>query len=69
MINYPEIYWPEQCEYCYKALNTSHCVRNQGFMKKLQGMYKEYLGTVEFKCDYFSLDPAKKTNQIAETQS
>lgn len=52
------IYWPEQCKYCLKALNTTYCGKNQAFMKKLNSMYREYIGTVEFKCDYFSLDKA-----------
>jgi hypothetical protein len=25
-------------------------------MRKLNGMYKEYLGSLEFKCDYFTPD-------------
>lgn len=64
MINYPEIDWPEQCKFCLRALNTTHCDRNQAFMKKLNNMYHEYLGKIEFKCDYFSVDEKKlKKNQ------
>lgn len=59
MIGNPEIYWPEQCKFCLRALNTTYCDRNQAFMKKLDNMYHEYLGTVEFKCDYFSVDKKK----------
>lgn len=59
MTDHPEIYWNEQCLYCLRALNTTYCDRNQVFMKKLDSMYNEYLGTVDFKCDYFSVDKKK----------
>ena len=59
------IYWPEQCKYCSRSWTTEHCARNQSFMRKLNGMYQEYLGTVEFKCDYFvpDLDKIKEKQQ------
>ena len=58
------IHWPEQCQCCSKSWTTEYCDRNQSFMKKLNGMYQEYLGTVEFKCDYFVPDLEKiKENQ------
>jgi hypothetical protein len=63
MIGEPSIYWPEQCQFCLRALNTSHCDRNQAFMRKLDSMNREYLGTVEFKCDYFSVDKQKLDEQ------
>jgi hypothetical protein len=53
------IYWPEQCQYCSKSWTTEHCGRNQTFMRKLNGMYHEYLGSLEFKCDYFTPDEEK----------
>lgn len=53
------IYWPEQCQYCSKSWTTEHCGRNQSFMRKLNGMYQEYLGSLEFKCDYFAPDEEK----------
>jgi hypothetical protein len=28
-------------------------------MRKLNGMYQEYLGSLEFKCDYFTPDLEK----------
>lgn len=59
MINYPNIYWPEQCKFCLRALNTTYCGKNQAFMKKLESMYHEYIGKVEFECDYFSVDKKK----------
>ena len=70
MKNYPDIYWNEQCKYCKryheKSANTEFgrsinedCQRNQAFMQKLKGMYNEYLGTLDFKCDYFILDEDK----------
>lgn len=59
MIDHPEIYWPEQCKFCLRALNTTYCDRNQAFMKKLDSMCHEYIGTVDFKCDYFSVDKNK----------
>lgn len=67
MIDHPEIYWPEQCKFCLRALNTTYCDRNQAFMKKLNSMYHEYLGTVEFKCDYFSVD--KREMEKLKTES
>lgn len=63
MIGHPEIYWHEQCQYCQRSINTSHCNRNQNFMKKLKSMYNEYLGTVEFRCDYFHKDPLKNNKE------
>jgi hypothetical protein len=59
------IYWPEQCQYCSKSWTTEHCARNQSFMRKLNGMYQEYLGSLEFKCDYFTpdLDKIKEKQQ------
>lgn len=56
MIEHPEIHWTEQCDYCQKSINTTHCNKNQTFMQKLKSMYKEFIGTLEFKCDYFKLD-------------
>lgn len=53
------IYWPEQCEYCSKSRTTEHCTRNQSFMRKLNGMCYDYLGSLEFKCDYFTPDKEK----------
>lgn len=53
------IYWPEQCEYCSKSQTTEHCARNQSFMRKLNGMYHDYLGSLEFKCDYFTPNKEK----------
>jgi hypothetical protein len=35
------------------------------FMEKLKGMYHEYLGSLEFKCDYFTPD----LDKIEEEQS
>ncbi len=32
-------------------------------MSKLKEMYGDYLGTVEFKCDYFTIDK-KTTDEI-----
>ena len=34
-------------------------------MRKLNGMYQEYLGSLEFKCDYFTpdLDKIKEKQQ------
>lgn len=59
------IYWSEQCQYCSKSWTTEHCSRNQSFMRKLNGMYQEYLGSLEFKCDYFTpdLDKIKEKQQ------
>jgi hypothetical protein len=34
-------------------------------MEKLKGMYNEYLGSLEFKCDYFTPD----LDKIEEEQS
>ena len=59
MKDYTNIYWAEQCNYCLKSINTTHCSRNQAFIKKLSSMYNEYLGTVEFACDYFTVDKRK----------
>ena len=53
------IHWPNQCEYCSKSWTTEHCDRNQSFMRKINGMYNEYLGSLEFKCDYFTPDKEK----------
>ena len=61
------IHWPKQCEYCSKSWTTEHCARNQSFMRKLNGMYNEYLGSLEFKCDYFTPDKEKikdKQNEV-----
>lgn len=61
------IHWPKQCEYCSKSWTTEHCARNQSFMRKLNGMYNEYLGSLEFKCDYFTPDQEKikdKQNEV-----
>lgn len=62
------IYWPEQCQYCSKSWTSEHCARNQSFMRKINGMYNEYLGSLEFKCDYFTPDKdkinAKKEKEI-----
>lgn len=58
------IYWPEQCKYCSKSWTSEHCARNQSFMRKLKGMYQEYLGSLEFKCDYFTPDFTKLTASI-----
>lgn len=55
-VNGTYIYWSDQCKYCSKSWTTEPCVRNQMFMKKLKGMYHEYLGSLEFKCDYFIPD-------------
>ena len=60
------IYWPEQCEYCSKSWTTEHCARNQSFMRKLKGMYQEYLGTLEFRCDYFTPDKEKIKDKRSE---
>ena len=51
--------------YCSKSWTTEHCARNQSFMRKLNGMYQEYLGSLEFKCDYFTpdLDKIKEKQQ------
>ena len=68
MINNPNIYWPEQCKFCLRALNTTYCDKNQTFMKKLEGMYHEYVGTVEFKCDYFSVDKKKLEEKLKGEQ-
>ena len=61
------IYWPEQCQYCSKSWTTEYCDLNQSFMRKLKdiGMYQEYLGSLEFKCDYFTpdLDKIKEKQQ------
>ena len=53
------IHWPKQCDYCSKSWTTEHCARNQSFMRKLNGMYNDYLGSLEFKCDYFTPDKEK----------
>lgn len=58
-INGVFIHWPEQCNYCLRALNTTYCGKNQAFMKKLDSMNHEYVGTVDFVCDYFTLDKEK----------
>lgn len=55
-VNGTWIYWSDQCKYCSKSWTTEYCVRNQMFMEKLKGMYHEYLGSLEFKCDYFTPD-------------
>ena len=47
------IYWKDQCMYCKNKYRTDVCFRNMEFMKKLNSMWKEYIGTVNFKCDYF----------------
>ena len=59
MINYPDIDWHDQCKICLKAINTSHCAKNQGFMEKLNTMKNEYIGDLEFECEYFSPDKRK----------
>lgn len=58
-INGAFIHQSEQCQYCSKSWTTEHCARNQSFMRKLNGMYSEYLGSLEFKCDYFTPDKDK----------
>ena len=55
-VNGTWIYWSEQCKYCSKSWTTEYCDLNQMFMEKLKGMYHEYLGSLEFKCDYFTPD-------------
>jgi hypothetical protein len=69
MIGNPDIYWPEQCNYCLRSINTTHCNRNQAFMTKLKSMYSEYLGTVEFVCDYFTVDKLKLVNLCEKEQN
>ena len=61
MINNPNIYWPEQCKFCLRALNTTYCDRNQTFMQKLQTVNDKnfYKGNLEFICKFFALDKAK----------
>ena len=70
MKGYTDIYWSEQCKYCKryyeKSTNTEYnriinedCQRNQAFIQKLRGTYNDYLGTLDFKCDYFILDEDK----------
>lgn len=59
MIDNPNIYWPEQCKFCLRALNTTYCDKNKAFMKKLESMHREYIGKVEFECEYFSVDKMK----------
>ena len=63
-INGTYIYWSDQCKYCSKAWSTEYCDRNQMFMEKLKGMYHEYLGSLEFKCDYFTPDLYKIDEEI-----
>ena len=62
-INGTYIYWSDQCKYCSKSWTTKYCVRNQMFIDKLKGMYNEYLGSLEFKCDYFTPDLDKIEEQ------
>ena len=50
------IYWSEQCKYCSKSWTTEYCAKNQTFMRELNDMYNKYLGSLEFKCDYFTPD-------------
>ena len=70
MKGYPDIYWPEQCKYCKRLqiedLNSElgkiiskDCTRNKIFIEKLRGEYFDYLGTLDFRCDYFVLDEDK----------
>ena len=63
MINYPDIMWIDQCDVCLRALNTSHCIENQGFMKLLQDKFLDYRGTLEFECEFFSPDLVKLTKK------
>lgn len=61
----PWIYWPHQCDLCQNQGSKyfeKECERNQKFMEKLKNRYGEYLGTCEFKCDYFSFDEEKFKN-------
>lgn len=45
--------------------NVEHFALRQksSIMCKLDSMNNEYLGTVEFKCDYFSVDKRKLDEQ------
>ncbi len=62
------IHWPNQCEYCKKSWTTAHCARNQSFMRKLNGMHQEYLGSLHFTCDYFVSDE-EKIEKVKEQQT
>lgn len=55
----PWIYWRDQCQCCSNNGKMEDCTRNQKFMLKLGKMYNEYIGTCEFKCDYFAYDEEK----------
>ena len=69
MINYPEIIWTEQCLFCLKALNTTYCSMNQGFIEKLKKMKQEYRGDIEFECEYFSPDNKKLTECLTNKEN
>lgn len=68
MNSYKWIYWYDQCKYCKNQNKTDSCERNQKFMRTLNNMYHNYLGTVDFKCDYFQIDEEKEKviNKIME---
>lgn len=55
----PWVYWLDQCKCCKRQNKTDSCERNQKFMQTLSSMYKDYIGTCEFKCDYFEYDENK----------
>jgi hypothetical protein len=59
MFGYDNIDWTTQCEYCLKAINTTHCAKNDSFIKKLIDMKNEYRGNVSFECEFFVIDKLK----------
>lgn len=64
LFNEPWIYWRDQCLCCKNANKTDSCKRNQKFMNKLLQLYNEYIGTCEFKCDYFDYDDEKYKKNV-----
>ena len=53
-----EIDWREQCKFCNKGINTTHCYKFERFCDSLQNFIKDTNAhaTVDLTCDYFCLD-------------
>lgn len=71
------IYWPDQCKLCKSYFFRSEnkpCGREltQEFINNLHQLEhhaKGVYGTLEFRCDYFTLDEEKYRNDQTYTQT
>ena len=57
MIDYENIPWEKQCDFCLKAINTTYCNETKRVIENLKNIEKNSKGKIDsFTCQFFSPD-------------